>query len=263
MRQLPPVVVDFINRKYGRQRVVVATAPYWSTIRLSAPFATGIIPAGGSRQAFSYGIGTDMTLAGRVGLANLSDTNLQKPGETRKNADIFIAGVAAYFAQDQAAAAGSDPAFFGGVMRECSVEITTVAGRTDPLATLEMLPSGGGLTGVAQSRSLRPDQNNAGIEDGGAGASIGFAGNGNPMAGNFFMLDAPILWTGQAGVDSNFRLIVNNARAITAVPGAARVAAPGGAAGPVEVFTAPTIDPHVDIRFRLAVYEISLPSVNQ
>ncbi len=181
MRQLPPVVVDFINRKYGRQKVVVATAPYWSTIRLSAPFATGIIPAGGSRQAFSYGVGTDMALAGRAGLANLADTNLQKPGETRKNSDIFVAGVAAYFAQD-AQTGGSDPAFFGGVMRECSVEITTVAGRTDPLATLEMLPSGGGLTGSGSSRSLEPNQLTPGIADGGVGAeSSGLAEGGWDM----------------------------------------------------------------------------------
>jgi len=258
MRQLPPVVVDFINKKYGREPIKVETQPYWSTVRLTAAFATGLIAAGGSRQAFSYGVGTDMALAGRAGvLATKADTNLQKPGETRKNADIFVCGVAAYLSQD------ADAAFLGKVMREVDVEISTDGSNTEPLATLEMLPGGGGLYGAGQSSILRGPLDTAGFGlDGGQGAHFSYANNGNPMAGNFFMLDAPILWTGQTGVDSNFRLIVNNSRAITVTPSAARVAAAPGAAGPAEVYTAPTADLGIDIRFRLAVFAISRRSVN-
>lgn len=256
MRQLPPVVVDFINKKYGREPIKVETNPYWSTVRLNVTFATGVI-AVGTRQAFSYGIGSDMALAGRAGtLATKADTNLQKPGETRQNADIFVTGVAAYICQD------GDANFFAKIVRECAVEISTDGSNTTPLATLEMLPGGGGLFGAGRSASATPDQNSVGQGDGGEGAVIHHAGNGNPMAGNFFMLDAPVLWTGQTGVDSNFRLILSNDRAITAAPGAARVAAPGGAAGPVGVFTPPAADFGIDVRFRLANFAISRRSVN-
>jgi len=261
MRQLPPVVTDFIAKKYARAAVKVETVPYWSTVRFLATIG-GVIAAGTSRQAFAYGVGGDMAAAGRSGiLANLSDTNLLKAGETRQNADLFVAGIAAYITQD------SEPALLGKIVRETHIEMTTDGTNTQPLGTLEMFPGGGGLYGAGNSFLKSPGQDGIGGKDNGAGAAISYANNGNPMAGNFFVLDTPVLWTGQTGVDSNFRLIATNARVITVPPGTVRVgvAAGAGTAG-AGAFTPPAVTgddgTFVDVRFRLAVWSISRRSVN-
>ncbi len=254
MRQLPTVVVEFIQKKYGNEAVKVDTSPYWSTVRFQATIGGVIAPS--ARQAFSYGIGSAMDLAGRVGvLANMSDTNLQKPGETRQNADIFVTGIAAYATQD------SEPALLGKIFRETQIELSTDGTNTVPLATLEMLPSGGGLFGNGFSALKTPGIQYLGGKDNGEGANVAYINNGNPMAGNFFMLDAPVLWTGQTGVDSNFRLIATNQRQIVCPPGTLRTAATG-----VGAFTPPAAagddGTYADIRFRLAVFAISRRTVN-
>ncbi|MEJ7812893.1 MAG: hypothetical protein WKG32_20935 [Gemmatimonadaceae bacterium] len=257
---LPQVIQAFILKKHGNKTVKVDTTPYWSTVRFQFT-AAGVLAAGVQRQAFAYAIGEDRVRAGFTGAAGaanaatMADTNLLSGGMTRLNADIFIGGVAAYFTPD------SEVALIKRVVRECAVTMTTDGQNTSPLACLEHLPSGGGLQGVGNSVLKLPAENQSGGVNNGGGTPIGFVNNGNAMAGNFFELNSPVLWTGQQGSDSNFRLNFNVDRPITEAPGAARAAAAG-----IGAFTPPAAigDPgtYVDVRVRLANWAISLPSIN-
>lgn len=260
MRQVPDVIKQFIANKYGSKPVRIESTPYWSTCRLAA--STAGLCAIQRVQAFSYGIGSDMALAGRTGvLATLADTNLMKPGETRQNADVFVMGVAAYPTQD------SEPALLAKLFREAALELSTDGVNTNPLGTLEMFPAGGGIQGIGRSYIKTPALQSQGAKDGGEGGSIPFANNGNAMAGNFFELAAPILWAGQTGVDSNFRLILSTGRAFTEVVGATRAAiADVATINGVAAYTSPAAagddGTFVDIRFRLACWSVSLRSQN-
>ncbi len=254
-QQLPPVIQNFVRAKHGNAQVKIDAYPYWSTVRFASTLAGAI--AVGSVQAFGYAIGGDMAAAGRAAvLATLADTNLQKAGETRLNADLFVMGVGACPTPD------SEPALIKRVWRECAVEISTDGQNTAPLATLEMLPAGGGLMGAGRSAIKVPSLSTTGIAvDRGEGAATEFLSNGNPMSGNIFMLAAPVLWTGQQGVDSNFRLNFRIDRAIAEPVAVARAAAAGVAA-----YSLPAAlgDPgtFVDIRVRLLVWAISKLSLN-
>lgn len=256
MRELPPIVRAFIAKKYPGQDVKVDASPYWSTVRFQFSIAGAL--AVGSRQAFSYAIGGDRTPAGflaAAGLATMADTNLQKPGETRLNADIFVNGISAYFTPE------SDAALIRKVVRECAVTLSTDGQNTTPLATLEMIPAGGGLMGVGRSGIKQPPLDTGGLTNAGEGAVVSFVNNGNPMAGNFLELGAPVLWSGQNGVDSNFRLNFDIGRAISEPVAALRAAAAG-----ILAYTPPAAQgddgTYVDLRVRLHCWAISKLTVN-
>jgi hypothetical protein len=260
--QLPQMIVDFIakNPKYRGKDVKIDTTPYWSTVRYQFSIA-GLLAAGVARQAFSYAVGGDRTpagftaVAGAANAATMADTNLMQAGQTRLNSDIFVTGVAAYITPD------SDAALVKRVVRESVVTLSTDGQNTTPLAPLERLPAGGGLFGVGRSAIKVPAINVAGLVDGGEGAAIQFVNNGAPTAGNFFLLNSPILWSGQQGTDSNFRLNFTMDRAISEPVAAARAAGAG-----ISAYTPPAAlgDPgtFVDVRVALKVWAISLLSVN-
>jgi hypothetical protein len=254
-KQLPDVVARFIHQKYGQTPVKVDTSPYWSSVRFQ--FSTAGALAVSQRQAFGYAIGGIMDSAGYPAnrIATMSDTNLQKPGETRLNADIFVGGVACF------PLPASEPELMKRIWAECAVELSTDGQNSYPLATLEMIPAGGGLLGNGNSAIKLPALNVAGIVDNGEGANESFSSNGNPIFGNYLELGAPVLWTGQQGVDSNFRLNFRIDRAIAEPVAPARAAAAG-----VQAYTPPVAigDPgtFVDVRVRLATWAISRLSVN-
>ncbi len=259
--QLPDVVQQFIaeSPRYRGKTVKIDTTPYWSTVRFQFTLA-GVL-AISSRQAFSYAIGGLRQLAGFTAdpagtLATMADTNLQKPGETRLNADIFVGGVSCYVTPD------SDAALVRRVMRECAVTISTDGQNTYPFAPLEKIPAGGGLQGVGFSAIKLPAENQSGYAvDGGEGAQIAFFNNGNAMSGNFLELFSPVLWTGQQGTDSNFRLNFDIARQITEAVAPLRAAGAGiGGYNPPAALG--DIGTYVDVRVSLMNWAISLPSIN-
>lgn len=261
---IPQAVADFIQakREYQNKQLTILAMPIWSIIRFAASIAAGPpvvatfdqVP----RVAFSYGLGQDMGSAGRSGVtATQADTNLQQGGQTRDQSDVFIYGISAQFVD-------GDPAFLQKLFREADVTIATNGDTTIPLGKMEMFPSPGGLFGKGASSLLLPDQNNAGGVDGGAGAIVPFVTNGNPTSGSFFKLDAPIFWSGiGGGADSNLALTVTPRRSLTYTSALARVAAPGGAAGPVAVFTPITAaKAFVDIEWRLHAASVRVRSSN-
>lgn len=256
-RELPPIVRAYMAKKFVTgQDVKVDASPYWSTVRFQASVA-GAIPIS-TRQAFSYAIGGDRTPAGflaAAGLATMADTNLQKPGETRLNADIFVFGVSAFFTPE------SDAALIKKIVRECAVTMSTDGQNTTPLAALEMIPAGGGLMGIGRSALKQPPLDTGGLTNAGEGATVSFLNNGNPMAGNYLEFGTPIFWSGQNGVDSNFRLNFNIDRAIAEPVAAARVAAAG-----ILAYTPPAAQgdegTFADLRVRLHCIALSKLTVN-
>jgi len=262
---LPAAVNQAINDKkeYRGKQLTILSFPIWSTIRFAAALAAGppvvATIAATPRVAFSYGVGLDMAAAGRAGvLATNADTNLQQNGATRDQADVFIYGISAYATQD------SEPGLMGSLFRETDVQIATNGDTTIPLGTMDMFPSPGGLFGSGSSSLLIPSLENAGGVDGGEGGHLGFVNNGNPTSGSFFRLDFPVFWSGiGGGADSNLALTCTPRRAIVKTSALARVAAPGGAAGPVEVFT-PITAPlaFVDVRWRLHAVSVRVRSAN-
>jgi hypothetical protein len=99
------------------------------------------------------------------------------------------------------------------------------------------------------------------VVDGGEGSKELYVNNGNPMAGNFLELNSPVLWTGQQGTDSNFRLNFDIGRQISEAVAVARLAGAG-----VQAYTPPVavgdIGTFVDVRVALQNWAISLPSIN-
>ena len=257
---LPRDVQAFISEKYGNQPVTVLPLPYWSTVRFQASVAVALSYTidTSTRTAFSYGINNDMASAGRSGtVATLADTNLQVGGQTRDNSDVFIWGISAYLSQE------SEPSLAARIWRECSLQISTNGTTTLPLGTLELFPAAGGLYGQQRSFLKSPDFATTGAADNGIGSILPFANNGNPMAGNFFRIPQPLLWTGlgSGGSDTNLAISCTPTRTITEVAPANRVAAAG-----IGAVTAPTVSgaqgTFVDVRFHLTCVAVSPRSKN-
>lgn len=261
MRQLHPLVVDFINRKYGLGAVVaIDEVWYWSRIRFQFTIA-GVL-AVSTRQAFAVAAGDDMApagfaVAGQPGsrTATAADSSLLEKGKTRLNSDLFVEGLAAYVMPR------SDSALLQRIMEECDVQMSTDGQTFTPLCTLERLPAASGLHGTGKSAIKSPPLDTAGLLDGGEGARIYGQTNGMPDTRNIFSLGAPVLWSGVTGRDSNFRLNFNIGAAITETPAVARAAAAG-----IEAFTLPAavgdVGTFVDLRIGARALAISKPSVN-
>ena len=163
-----------------------------------------------------------MAPAGRAGtIATQADTNLQTPGQTRDQADVFIYGLSAYIAN-------GDPALAQDYFREVDVFLSTNGSVSSPIGTLDMYPAAGGLMGEGNSAILTPNFADAGLIDGGQGGLKKFFTNGMPTAGSYRRLDVPIFWAGLGnGPDSALSITCTPRRAITKTLIAARVAAAG------------------------------------
>lgn len=251
-----PAVQAFVNKKYGPNQIVkVEDLPYWSRVRFA--FSIAGVLAVSTRQAFAYGINDDMAPAGFAPgrTATMADTNLQKKGETVLGADVLILGVTAFQMPT------SDPALAARVVEECALTYTTDGQRFQPLARLEMIPAGGGFVGGGQSAIKTPAFDTAGIVDGGEGANQAFINNGVAAKGNYFPLRSPVLWSGERGADSFFRINLDIGRQISEAVAVARAAAAGVAAytPPVALGDRGTF---VDYMMGLVCVAISLPSKN-
>lgn len=264
---LPSAVNRFIAERpaYANKALTILTFPIWSTIRFQFALTAGppvVIACDTSpRTAFSYGLNGDMGPAGRAGvLATQADTNLQNPGQTRDQADVFIYGISAYIGQQ------SEPALVADIVRETDVQISTNGNVTLPLGSIDMFPAPGGIFGGGSSALLEPSIDNAGGVDGGAGTPVQFFSNGNPTSGSFFKLDAPIFWAGVgSGPDSNLALICTPRRTITKTSALARAAGAAAAAynGAPSAFTPITAArSFVDVRWRLHAASVQARSAN-
>jgi hypothetical protein len=256
-RQLSPLVKAFIARNYpAGSDVQIDDVWYWSTIQFLFTLA-GVL-AVSSRQAFSYAINGDRSPAGfpagQPG-ATMADTNLLENGKTRLNANLFVDGVSAFVMPR------TDGALLQRVIEECAVTLSTDGQNTTPLCPLDRIPAAGGLNGAGRSAIKLPPIAGLGVVDGGEGAIINAQTNGMPLAGNLFMFENPILWTGMSGRDSNFRLNFDIGRQINEPVAAARAAAAGvgGYTPPVAVGDVGTF---VNLRIYAHALAISKPSVN-
>lgn len=263
LSSLPGDVQAFIQDRYKGVPVVVQPLPYWSTARLAATRAAGppvafTVAAGTTSTAFSYAINGDMGPAGRAGTAaNLADTNLKLPNQTRDNATVFIWGLAAYVTQD------SEPLLATQLFREANLQISTNGNVTLPLGTLEMFPAGGGLYGTGRSFIAEPDLATPGAVDGGSGSQVGMFNNGNPISVNYFRIPQPILWegVGDGGSDNTLQIVMTVGRAVTITSAAVRAAGAG-----VSAFTPPAaagdLGTFLDVRWRLICVSVSNRSKN-
>lgn len=237
----------------------VLPVPYWSTARIAGTVAANTLTVDTTaRKAFQYAVGQDMTIAGFSGtVAQFSDTNLLRSGETLDNADVWIWGLAAELCTN------SEPALAARLWRDCVVEMSLNGTQSIKLGTLGMFPSAGGLYGVGQSALLLPAENVTGQgADGGPGAAFGSLANGNPMGGNFLKFPQPFKWgaVGNGGADASLSVIVTPTRAISIPLAATRAAAAG-----VGAYTQPVtgaLGTFVDIRFRLVSVAVSRRSQN-
>ena len=237
----------------------VLPVPYWSTVRVAGTVAANTLTVDTTaRKAFQYAVGQDMTIAGFTGtVAQFSDTNLLRAGETLDNADVWIWGLAAELCTN------SEPALAARLWRDCVVEMSLNGTQSIKLGTLGMFPSAGGLYGVGQSALLIPNFETTGQGiDGGPGAPFGALANGNPMGGNFLKFPQPFKWgaVGNGGADASLSVIVTPTRQIT-IPLAATRAAGAG----VAPYTQPATGDRgtfCDIRFRLVSVAVSRRSQN-
>lgn len=237
----------------------VLPVPYWSTVRVAGTVAANTLTVDTTaRKAFQYAVGQDMTIAGFTGtVAQFSDTNLLRAGETLDNADVWIWGLAAELCTN------SEPALAARLWRDCVVEMSLNGTQSIKLGTLGMFPSAGGLYGVGQSALLIPNLETTGQNvDGGPGAPFGSLANGNPMGGNFLKFPQPFKWgaVGNGGADASLSVIVTPTRQITIPLAATRVAAAG-----VAPYTQPSTGDRgtfCDIRFRLVSVAVSRRSQN-
>lgn len=232
-----------MQKKYGDKEVQVQEYPIVSSIFFEATVAAGppvtyTIAQGSVRTGFSYGINGLMDPAGRAGVqATQADTTIQNAGQTRDQSDVFIYGLSCWIL------AGSDPELVGPIIRETDLQIATNADVIWPAGRLEHYPQPGGIYGTGKSSILRPQIDDAGGFDGGAGVPEGFLTNGNPSAGSFRRFENPIFWAGLAsGTDSNLQLIATTRRAIVLTAALARTAGTAGAtySGAPQVYTPPT-----------------------
>lgn len=261
---IPPEVRQFIAKEYGGKPVQLQEHPIFSTVRFQATLAAGPPVVAtidtSPRVAFSYGLNQDMGPGGRAGvLATAADTNLQNPGQTRDQADVFIFGMAAFLLGQ------SDGALVERIWRETDVLIQTNADVTMQGGTLDCYPQPGGLTGEMKSNILIPAQHAIGGFDGGEGGKKSFASNGVPTAGSFRRFENPLFWAGQGkGSDSNLQVICTPRRSIVETCALARAAQAAGAntAG-AGVYTPPTgTTVFVDVRWVLYAATVKKRGVN-
>ena len=260
----PNVRAAMAKMSQDNQRVILPI-PYWSVGQWQAAPAAGAITIDTTRRTlFQYAVGQDMASAGAAGrVATYADTNLQRQGETLSNADVWIYGLCLEIEP------GSEPLIVQALWDDAFVDISTDGQNSIRLGTPAMFPSAGGLYGAAQSADVLPDQNNAGPNtDGGPGATLSFLSNGNPIAGSFIRFPQPFKWggVGQGGADASLTIGITLTRALAITLPAARVAAPGGAAGPVAPYNPPTAAGQpgtwARIRARLVAQSVNRRSAN-
>lgn len=265
---IPQSVVDYIRSRpgYAGKDLTMLTFPIWSYIRFVASLAAGppVVATIDTtpRVGFSYGVGALMTAAGQAAVAaTQADTNLQNPGQTRDQADVFIFGLSAELDPR------SDGALVPEVFMETDVQISTNANTQIPLGKLEMFPQSGGLFGAGQSALKAPQLETPGLVDGGQGVVIPYQSNGNPTSGSFYRLDAPIFWAGLGvGPDSNLALTCTPRRTITKTAAAVRAAGVAGGtySGAPAPYTPPSVagSVFVGITWRLAAVSVQTRGVN-
>jgi hypothetical protein len=258
--RLPPEVRAKIVQDGAREAKTVLPVPYWSTVRIRGTVAANTLTVDtSSRKAFAYAVGQPMDVAGFAAstIAQFSDTNLLKQGETLDNANVWIWGLAAELYPN------SDPVLAARLWRESIVELSLNGTTSIKLGTLGMFPSAGGLYGQGQSALVMPSEPVTGANDGGQGATVGFVANGNPMGGNFLKFPQPFKWSsvGGGGSDANLSVIVTPTRAIT-IPLAATRAAAAGTTGAYTQPSTGDAGTFCDIRFRLISVAVSERSVN-
>ncbi len=231
---IPVVVQQYIRDRYRNpdrspMNITLLSYPIWSYTRFIATLVAGPPVVATINQtprvAFSYGVGGTMDAAGQPAVvATQADTNLQNPGQTRDQADVFIYGLSAHLDPR------SEASMVGDLFAETDVQISTNANTQIPLGKLHMFPQAGGVFGAGQSAMKAPGTAHQGLVDGGEGVQQPFMSNGNPTAGSYVRLDAPIFWAGLGvGPDSNLQLTCTPRRAITRTAALARVAGAAGA----------------------------------
>ena len=263
---IPATVQSYIREKYKGIPITLLSYPIWSYIRFVALLAAGppVVATIDQtpRVAFSYGVTGVMTAAGQAGvLATQADTNLQNPGQTRDQADVFIYGISA------ALDPRSEASLVGDLFAETDVQISTNANTQIPLGKMHMFPQPGGLFGAGQSSLKAPGINSQGLVDAGEGVTQPFMTNGNPTAGSYVRLDAPIFWAGLGvGPDSNLQLTCTPRRTIAKTAALARVAGVAGATydGAPLAYTPPSVagSVFVGVEWRLHAVSVQKRGVN-
>jgi hypothetical protein len=252
---IPSAVLNYIKGRYpDGQDLQLKTDPIYSTVRFSGVVAANVLTTDtASRVAFSYALNGDMGPAGRAAVtATQADTNLQSPGQTRDQADVFIYGLSAYIA-------GGDPGMAQELFREIDVFLSTNGSVSSPIGTLDMYPAAGGLYGEGNSSLITPNFADAGFIDGGQGGLKKFFTNGMPTANSYRRLDVPIFWAGLGnGPDSSLAITCTPRRAITKTLVASRVAAAG-----IQINSqATTATSFLDVRWVLHNVQVQRRSVN-
>lgn len=196
-----------------------SSAQYAATVAGAGPF-TYAFASGAKRRLFGYAIGDQVEGFPNPTLATFAETNLSKKGST-ENETVYIHGVSVMIN-------GQSDATLVKLLVEVISCKFAVNGENMAfkLGRPDMIPCGGGLTGIGDSYVTVPALNES------LQTRSGNLTNGIPHSGNFLPFPEPIVWTTHAE-DSLllFMMEIERAFTYTTIGGIGdRVAAAGVAA---------------------------------
>lgn len=202
----PDVRKAIAQEALNSQKSILAF-PYYSTVRVEAVRSgsfTYTVTAG-ERKCFNYKIGDSG--GGRAALPGngfnttyvmtAAETNILQASQTRDNADVLIWGIAAEVRP------GSDPVLVKDVWRNSYVKMALSGTDSHTLGRLSFFPSAGGLYGTAPTRLFVADVLSS------YGPMLGHMNNGNPTAGNYFKLPAPVRWEANGSGKKDTSLVIS------------------------------------------------------
>lgn len=262
---VPPAVKALIAQEVIDSQRAIKQVIYHSTIKFASvrsgagPFTYTIDTT--PRTAFTYKIGDTMVASGfATGNATEAETNLRSGGgQTNRNADVVIFGMGIEILPT------SEPRLVAEVVRQCFLSISLDGGsNSDLIGKITDFPSGGAVYGIQHTK----------LEAGNLAESIGpmegYLANGNPMAGNWYMLKKAYRWNALSSKkpDSNLSIAARLGAAVTATATdrAAVAGAAPGSSGQVVAFTSPADGARgtfVELRVKLLTIEVSDRSSNQ
>lgn len=196
---------------------------YYSRVRFESTLAalTYSIASGLESKAFSYGVGSGMTSAGFITIADVAtyaDTNLQTQNQTVAGENVIVKGVGIMLQPH------SD--FQLAKRADFSISVRAVINATMvyPLGIPSMIPGPGGLTGFGDSATVGAPQL-------GQLEKVGVVTNGMPIATNYFAFPDPLIWRSAGNGDSAFNVILKTERKIATDINLGLAARAGVAAG--------------------------------
>lgn len=253
LNQLSPQEKATLGQMYAKNAKSVSYDAYWSEVYFGGTVNAGVITyAAKTVKAFGYKGGDDLQQAGYPagnGQATLEHTNLTNPGQTKDNQKLLVYGMSMLIRSDSDA--------FGAlrILPKMTAQVQFGGGRTSfDVGPLEIVPGGGGLSGVGMSRILEPAQNEANF------TRVGAVQNGFPDRRNFKEFKSPFVWSTAGDVDSSMTIAITQQSAFTLTLPAARAAG----AGPVSAYVQPaTGDWGTYVRILVYLHAINLSKRSQ